>query len=172
MSESDDDNFENYVPYNIDSLKFLRYINLSGCYHITDKSLIKTFNLPELREINLGRCFNITEIGLTQICQKCPYLEIVDFSEVFHIVDSTIDMIALTSSKMETLKLNGCNQITVLALEYLRNCKYLKVIITSLIFISIKLLLIVYFVLELVYSTVQQNRSQSLRNIEKCPLYL
>lgn len=129
MSESEDDDFKNYIPYNIDSLKSLRFINLSGCYHITDKSLIKTFNLPELREINLGRCFNITEIGLTQLCHKCPYLEIVDFSEVFHIVDSTIDMIALKSRKMETLKLNGCNQITALSLEYLKNCTYLKVII-------------------------------------------
>jgi len=35
----------NYVPYTINNLKNLQYLNIAGCYQITDKSFIKTFDL-------------------------------------------------------------------------------------------------------------------------------
>lgn len=50
---------EEYSPYTINNLKDLVYVNLSGCYQISDESMIKTFDLKELKEISLARCHNV-----------------------------------------------------------------------------------------------------------------
>lgn len=121
-------NCENYVPYTIDSLKKLQYLNIAGCYQITDKSFIKTFELPELKEINLSRCHNITEKGISILCKKCPFIEILDLSENLNVKDSTIEMLCVEASRMETLKINGCLDVTDSVLpDIAYNCKYLKV---------------------------------------------
>jgi F-box and leucine-rich repeat protein 9 len=121
-------NFKHYSPYNLNKLPDLRYINLGGCYHLTDKSFINAFDLPELKEINLSRCQNVTEIGLSELCRKCPRLETIDLSECFNVKDTTVQMITSKIVHLETLKLNGCTQITCGIFEDIAiNCKYLKV---------------------------------------------
>lgn len=121
-------NCQNYVPYTIDSLRNLQYLNITGCYQISDKSLVNSFNLPELKEINMSRCHNCTEVGIKSLCKKCPLLETVDLSECFYVKDSTIEMLTLEAVRLESLKLNGCEQITDESLSVIAdNCKYLKV---------------------------------------------
>lgn len=129
LSEHDElGNCQNYVPYTINNLKDLRYLNIAGCYQISDKSFLKSFDLPELKEINMSRCHNCTEIGIAALCKKCPLLEIVDLSECYHVRDSTIEMVTEKLTRLETLKLNGCDQITDAVLADIGyNCKYLKV---------------------------------------------
>lgn len=119
---------KNYVPYTLNNLKKLKYLNIAGCYQVTDKSFVHAFDLPELKEINLSRCHNITEKGIVLMCKKCPYLEIIDVSEIIHVKDSTVEILSKSASRVEVLKLNGCSQITDSILPDLAyNCKYLKV---------------------------------------------
>ncbi|KAG5685076.1 hypothetical protein PVAND_014277 [Polypedilum vanderplanki] len=121
-------NCKNYVPYNLNNLKDLRYLNISGCYQITDKSLLKCFDLPDLKELNISRCHNCTEVGIQSLIKKCPFIEQLDMSECSrHVTDSTIEIVTKYLTRLEILKLNGCDQITDESLESIKfNCKYLK----------------------------------------------
>lgn len=124
----DDGGYNNCSSFSINHLKELRYLNLGGCYQLTDKVFINTFDLPWLKEINLSRCHNVTEIGIMHLCKKCPKLETVDISECWNVLDSTVQMITKSSVRLETLKLNGCTQITCGIFDDIsENCKYLKV---------------------------------------------
>lgn len=129
LSEHDElGNCQNYVPYTINNLKDLQYLNITGCYQITDKSLLKSFDLPGLKEINMSRCHNCTENGIKALCKKCPLLEVIDLSECFHVKDSTVEIVTKLLTRLETLKLNGCEQITDAILDDIAdNCKCLKV---------------------------------------------
>lgn len=119
---------QSYVPYTINNLKNLSYVNIAGCYQITDKSFIKVFDLPELKEINLSRCHNITEEGIRLLCKKCPFLESIDLSEILNVKDSTVEMLSREAKRVETFKFNGCSNITDSILPDLAYySKYLKV---------------------------------------------
>jgi F-box/leucine-rich repeat protein 9 len=125
---SEEGNCKNYVPYTINSLTHLRYLNIAGCYQITDKSFLKSFDLPEMKEINMSRCHNVTEVGIESLCAKCPFIEIIDLSECHHVHDSTVQVLVEDLSRLDTLKLNGCTQLTDECLdEIASSCKYLKV---------------------------------------------
>lgn len=125
---SEEGNYNNYVSFNINSLKELRYLNLGGCYQISDKSFINSFDLKHLKEINLSRCHNITEAGIKILCRKCPMLKSLDLSECYHVVDGTVQQITKDAMRLETLKLSGCTQITCgIFVDIADNCKYLKV---------------------------------------------
>lgn len=128
LSDVGHDGFSvNFCQYNIDRLTQLQYLNLGGCYHISDKTFYNSFNLPNLKEINMSRCHNITEVGIQRMCKKCPRLESIDLSESTNLMDPTVRMIAKEAEKIETLKLNGCQLITDEVLEDIKHCKYLKV---------------------------------------------
>lgn len=118
---------QNFCQYNIDRCPKLQYLNLGGCYHITDKTFYNAFNLPSMKEINLSRCHNITEVGIQRMCKKCPRLESIDLSECTNLMDPVVRTIAKEADKLETLKLNGCQLITDEVLEDIKHCKYLKV---------------------------------------------
>lgn len=121
-------NFKSYVQYNINKLQELRYLNLGGCYNITDKSFINAFDLCHLKEINLSRCHNITEVGFKELCRKCQQLKTVDLSECFNVTDDIVKLISSKIVRLESLKLNGCKQVTdEILFDIARNCKYLKV---------------------------------------------
>lgn len=123
---------QNYLPYNINCLRSLRFINLGGCYQLSDKSFIDGFDLPQLKEINLSRCHNVTEQGIRLLCKKCPLLEVVDLSECYNVKDTTVEMMTKDIPRLETLKLNGCTQITDDIFDGIDdNCKYLKVMLTT-----------------------------------------
>ena len=119
----------NYCCYNIDKLQDLRFLNLGGCYQVTDLTFYNSFNLPELLEINLSRCHNITEVGIKNMCKKCPNLESIDLSECYNVLDSTVKMVTTDATRLITLKLNGCTQITDDCFELFKSCKYLKVVL-------------------------------------------
>lgn len=126
--QSEKNYFPAYCPYTLNNLKNLNYINLSGCYQISDKSFLKVFDLPELKEINLSRCHNITEEGIRLLCQKCPFIESMDLSEILNVKDSTVEMLSRIATRVEVFKFNGCSDITDSILPDLAyNSKYLKV---------------------------------------------
>jgi F-box and leucine-rich repeat protein 9 len=128
LSEVSSDGFtQNFCQYNIDRLEKLEYLNLGGCYNITDKTFYNAFNLSNLKEVNFSRCHNITEIGIKRMCEKCPKLRSIDLSECINLQDPIVTMIAKQAEKIETLKLNGCLSLTDTILDELKSCKYLKV---------------------------------------------
>lgn len=121
-------NPQKYVTFNINMLTELRFLNLGGCYQITDKTFYNAIDLAELKEINLSRCHNITEVGIQHLCRKCQKLESIDLSECFNVRNSTVCIITKDIRWLETLKLNGCKQITCeIFYDIAENCKNLKV---------------------------------------------
>jgi hypothetical protein len=56
---SENSDYNDYVPYTINSLKDLETLNLAGCYLVTDRSLVKSFELVNLKDLNLSRCHNV-----------------------------------------------------------------------------------------------------------------
>lgn len=126
--QSEHGNYRNHVSFNLNNLAELRYLNLGGCYQVTDKSFINTFSLRHMKEINLSRCHNITKVGFKHLCKNCPDLESIDLSECFNVCDSVIETITKDVVRLETLRLNGCTQITSeILFSISSNCKYLKV---------------------------------------------
>lgn len=126
--ENDNEN-ESNLRNSINNLKDLQFLNIAGCYQVTDKSLIRSFCLANCKEINFAKCHNLTQAGLEQVCKKCPALECIDLSECF-INDSTVEMISRKALRLEILKLNG-TQITDESLKSIQNnCNHLKVDIT------------------------------------------
>lgn len=119
------------LPNSINNLKDLQFLNIAGCYQVTDKSLTRSFCLANCKEIIFAKCHNLTQAGLEQVCIKCPALECIDLSECF-INDNTVDMICQKARRLEILKLNG-TQITDKSLYSIQNnCNHLKVTILSL----------------------------------------
>lgn len=119
---------ESNLRNSINNLKDLQFLNIAGCYQVTDKSLTRSFCLANCKEINFAKCHNLTQTGLEQVCKKCPALECIDLSECI-INDSTVEMISRKARRLEILKLNG-TQITDESLYSIQNnCNHLKVIL-------------------------------------------
>lgn len=128
-NEEHENENESNLPNSINNLKDLQFLNIAGCYQVTDKSLTRSFCLANCKEINFAKCHNLTQAGLEQVCKKCPALECIDLSECF-INDSTVEMISRKALRLEILKLNG-TQITDESLKSIQNnCNNLKVVIT------------------------------------------
>ncbi|XP_060082201.1 F-box/LRR-repeat protein 5-like [Ylistrum balloti] len=70
--------------------RYLEYLSLSGCYHITDsglRCLAEGGGLPHLRYLDLSGCLNITADGLTELVSVCPALD----GEELYYCDNVID---------------------------------------------------------------------------------
>lgn len=68
------DSLSNYRHRN----KGLEYLNLSGCYRITDeglRALSRFGGLPHLTYLDLSGCLNISGHGIRQLVESCPKLE-------------------------------------------------------------------------------------------------
>ncbi|XP_055531454.1 F-box/LRR-repeat protein 2-like [Wyeomyia smithii] len=118
--------WEYQISFSIEDLKRLRYLNLHGCYRITDYAFRRKFRLIELRELVLER-LQITEYGVEKIALNCPSLEIIDFSECQNVNDRCVEIVAQGCIRLTTLKLQNCPLISDLAIDHIvKHCKTLK----------------------------------------------
>ncbi|XP_055629902.1 dynein regulatory complex subunit 6-like [Toxorhynchites rutilus septentrionalis] len=116
------------MSFSIQDLKRLRFLNLSGCYKITDYTFRRKFCLLELKELVLGR-LQITDYGVEKIAVSCPSLEIIDFSECSEVNDRCVELLAKSCVRLTTLKLQNCPLISDLAIEHLvKYCSVLKML--------------------------------------------
>ncbi|XP_055591235.1 F-box/LRR-repeat protein 7-like [Uranotaenia lowii] len=114
------------LSFSIENLKRLRYLNLSGCYRITNLTFMRKFRLMELKELVLARLL-ITEQGVESIVLNCPSLEILDLSECPNVNDQCVEVAAKCCIRLSTLKLHNCPQISNDAIDLLvKYCHVLK----------------------------------------------
>lgn len=114
------------MSFAIDDLKRLRYLNLSGCYRVTNYSFRRKFMLQELKELVLAR-LQITDYGVEKLAANCPSLEIIDFSECQNVNDRCVEIVSKSCTRLTTLKLHNCPEITDLSIDHLvKHCTTLK----------------------------------------------
>lgn len=135
--------------YSVANLKGLKVLKLGNCNKITDVTLKYNFKFPELREINLTKCqqviqsrikmravnftvfsfqLQISIIGIQDLVNNCPSLEILNLSECHNINDKCIQLITEKLLRLTSLSLQRCHQLTDFTLDYIAiNCKNLKV---------------------------------------------
>ncbi|XP_071768923.2 F-box/LRR-repeat protein 5 [Centroberyx gerrardi] len=81
----------------------LRFLSLSGCYHVTDlglRALSQRGGLPVLEHLNLSGCLFITEVGLQELVSACPALN----DEHFYYCDNINGPHADTASGCQNLQ--------------------------------------------------------------------
>ncbi|MFT7809422.1 F-box/LRR-repeat protein 5-like [Arapaima gigas] len=86
-----------------ETLRQLRFLSLSGCYHITDlglRLLSQRGGLPYLEHLNLSGCLFITEVGLQELVLACPSLN----DEHFYYCDNINGPHADTASGCQNLQ--------------------------------------------------------------------
>ncbi|KAM6963079.1 F-box/LRR-repeat protein 5 [Aplochiton taeniatus] len=81
----------------------LRFVSLSGCYHVTDqglRALSQRGGLPHLEHLNLSGCLLVTEVGLQELVSACPALN----DEHFYYCDNIDGPHADTASGCQNLQ--------------------------------------------------------------------
>ncbi|XP_029110507.1 F-box/LRR-repeat protein 5 isoform X2 [Scleropages formosus] len=92
-----------HAPTDQKTVRQLRFLSLSGCYHITDlglRLLSQRGGLPHLEHLNLSGCLFITEVGLQELVLVCPSLN----DEQFYYCDNINGPHADTASGCQNLQ--------------------------------------------------------------------
>lgn len=59
----------------LSTIQGLQYLDISGCYRITDASLKYAFRLIELKKLDMSHCQRITQEGLRHLTSHCTAIE-------------------------------------------------------------------------------------------------
>ncbi|XP_072884730.1 LOW QUALITY PROTEIN: F-box/LRR-repeat protein 5 [Hemitrygon akajei] len=84
----------------------LRFLSLSGCYHVTDqglRALTRHGGLPLLQHLDLSGCLLVTGPGLQELVSACPTLN----DEFFFYCDNISGPHANTASGCQNLQCSG-----------------------------------------------------------------
>uniref|UniRef100_A0AAY4CFL2 F-box/LRR-repeat protein 5 n=1 Tax=Denticeps clupeoides TaxID=299321 RepID=A0AAY4CFL2_9TELE len=85
------------------TFRSLRFLSLSGCYHVTDmglRSLSQRGGLPRVEHLNLSGCPFVSEVGLQELVSVCPALN----DEHFYYCDNINGPHADTASGCQNLQ--------------------------------------------------------------------
>jgi len=107
------------------NLKNLRYLNVEGCHHMTDKGIEYISNLKELSYLNLNSC-GTTDRQLAYIAQNLKKLQTLDL-RYCRVTNGGLESISndLKDWGLVTLDLRVCPHITKEALKHISELKHL-----------------------------------------------
>ncbi|KAF7236038.1 Leucine-rich repeat-containing protein 29 [Varanus komodoensis] len=111
----------------LSALTCLQELDLTACGKLTDTSIAKVMNFPELRQLALSLVPCITDTSLLAIAHNCRALEQLSLSHCVNLTDTGFVEAASSLHRLQHLVLSGCNQLTPQTLKAIgRECQQLK----------------------------------------------
>ena len=95
-------------------IKNLESINLSGCFHVTDRDIMHAFShsFPCVRELNLSLCKQISDHSLSNISKTLPNLCVLDLGGCSNVTNSGLYHLASELKHLRTLNLRSCRHVS------------------------------------------------------------
>ncbi|XP_040853209.1 F-box/LRR-repeat protein 20-like isoform X1 [Ochotona curzoniae] len=110
------------------SLQALQELDLTACSKLTDASLAKVLQFPQLRQLSLSLLPALTDLGLVAVARGCPSLEHLALSHCGRLSDEGWAQ-AGSWPRLQHLNLSSCSQLTEQALDIIgQECKQLRVL--------------------------------------------
>ncbi|KAM7332523.1 hypothetical protein ACRRTK_009231 [Alexandromys fortis] len=110
-------------------LQALQELDLTACCKLTDASLAKVLQLPQLRQLSLSLLPGLTDTGLVAVARGCPSLERLALSHCSHLSDEGWAQAARFWPRLQHLNLSSCSQLTEQTLDTIgQACKQLRVL--------------------------------------------
>nr|XP_048293091.1 F-box/LRR-repeat protein 3-like isoform X2 [Myodes glareolus] len=110
-------------------LQTLQELDLTACCKLTDASLAKVLQFPQLRQLSLSLLPALTDTGLVAVARGCPSLERLALSHCSHLSDEGWAQAARFWPRLQHLNLSSCSQLTEQTLDTIgQACKQLRVL--------------------------------------------
>ena len=107
----------------------LQELDLTACSKLTDASLAKVLQFPQLRQLSLSLLPAFTDTGLVAVARGCPSLERLTLSHCSHLSDEGWAQAARLWPRLQHLNLSSCSQLTEQTLDTIgQACKQLRVL--------------------------------------------
>ncbi|XP_076771869.1 uncharacterized protein LOC117722865 isoform X3 [Arvicanthis niloticus] len=111
------------------TLQALQELDLTACSKLTDASLAKVLQFPQLRQLSLSLLPAFTDMGLVAVARGCPSLERLALSHCSHLSDEGWAQAARLWPRLQHLNLSSCSQLTEQTLDTIgQACKQLRVL--------------------------------------------
>uniref|UniRef100_A0A452V1R7 Leucine rich repeat containing 29 n=1 Tax=Ursus maritimus TaxID=29073 RepID=A0A452V1R7_URSMA len=110
-------------------LRALKELDLTACSKLTDASLTKVLQFPELRQLSLSLLPALTDKGLVAVARGCPSLEHLVLSHCSLLSDEGWAQAASSWPRLQHLNLASCGQLTEQTLDTIgQACKQLRML--------------------------------------------
>ncbi|XP_059007734.1 F-box/LRR-repeat protein 2-like isoform X2 [Mustela lutreola] len=110
-------------------LRALQELDLTACSKLTDASLAKVLQFPELRRLSLSLLPALTDKGLVAVARGCPSLERLVLSHCSLLSDEGWAQAARSWPRLQHLNLASCGQLTEQTLDTIgQACKQLRML--------------------------------------------
>ncbi|XP_011852068.1 PREDICTED: leucine-rich repeat-containing protein 29 isoform X2 [Mandrillus leucophaeus] len=110
-------------------LRALQELDLTACSKLTDASLAKVLQFPQLRQLSLSLLPELTDKGLVAVAGGCPSLEHLALSHCSRISDKGWAQAASSWPRLQHLNLSSCSQLTEQTLDTIgQACRQLRVL--------------------------------------------
>uniref|UniRef100_A0A8C7AVH7 Leucine rich repeat containing 29 n=1 Tax=Neovison vison TaxID=452646 RepID=A0A8C7AVH7_NEOVI len=110
-------------------LRALQELDLTACSKLTDASLAKVLQFPELRRLSLSLLPALTDKGLVAVARGCPSLERLVLSHCSLLSDEGWVQAARSWPRLQHLNLASCGQLTEQTLDTIgQACKQLRML--------------------------------------------
>ncbi|XP_077742755.1 uncharacterized protein LOC144307035 isoform X3 [Canis aureus] len=110
-------------------LRALRELDLTACSKLTDASLAKVLQFPELRQLSLRLLPALTDKGLVAVARGCPSLERLVLSHCSLLSNEGWSQAASSWPRLQHLNLASCGQLTEQTLDTVgQACKQLQML--------------------------------------------
>ncbi|XP_045389442.1 F-box/LRR-repeat protein 2-like isoform X1 [Lemur catta] len=111
------------------TLRALQELDLTACSKLTDASLAKVLQFPQLRQLSLSLLPALTDMGLVAVARSCPSLERLALSHCSCLSDKGWAQAASSWPRLQHLNLSSCSQLTEQTLDTIAQaCKQLRVL--------------------------------------------
>nr|XP_055161642.1 uncharacterized protein LOC129497107 isoform X2 [Nyctereutes procyonoides] len=110
-------------------LQALWELDLTACSKLTDASLAKVLQFPELRQLSLSLLPALTDKGLVAVARGCPSLERLVLSHCSLLSNEGWSQAASSWPRLQHLNLASCGQLTEQTLDTVgQACKQLRML--------------------------------------------
>ncbi|XP_059733436.1 F-box/LRR-repeat protein 2-like isoform X4 [Bos javanicus] len=110
-------------------LQALQELDLTACSKLTDASLTKVLQFPQLRQLSLSLLPALTDKALVAVAKGCPSLERLALSHCSLLSDQGWAQAASSWPRLQHLNLSSCSQLTEQTLDSVgQACRQLRMV--------------------------------------------